>query len=320
MIKEKITDAYKALLFRRYDDIGSVYYYSEKDFNGLGKERFDFVTSRKNRLSGYFYSYPHPVEGKLVIFDHGLGGGHRSYMKEIETLCRHGFTVYAYDHTGCMESEGESVNGLCQSLADLDDCVSAIRENERFKDAELSVIGHSWGGFACGNICAFHSDISRIVVISGFVSAQKIAEQNLRGILSFFRKDVAEIEKEANPAYFSSRADEALLKTDAKTLLIYSSDDKIVKKKYHFDVLKKALSGKRNIRFMLVNGKGHNPNYTYEAVALLKDFQTELKRQSKKGLLRTAEQKEKFRSSFDWDRITEQDEIVWKEIFQILDE
>ena len=320
MIKDKIINAYKSMLFRRYDDEEYLFYYSAEDFDGLKKESFDFTSPQQNRLKGYFYSYENPIDGRLVIFDHGLGAGHRAYMKEIELLCRHGFLVYSYDHTGCRESEGESANGLLQSLADLDSCISAIRTESKYKNFDISVIGHSWGGFSCANICAYHKDISHIVVISGFVSAKNAISQLLGGPLMFFRKPLYGLEKEANPKYFSSSAVNALSAAEAKVLLVYSADDPLVKKKNHFDVLKKALDGKDNIKFLLVDGKGHNPNYTQSAVRALKECENELRKRFKENKLATPEQREDFKNSFDWDKITEQDENVWKEIFETLDE
>jgi pimeloyl-ACP methyl ester carboxylesterase len=319
MIRKKIINAYKSQLFCRYDDPGYLFYFSADDFDGLKTEGFDFTTSAGNRLKGYFYSYDDPVPGRLVIFDHGLGDGHRAYMKEIEKLCRHGFTVYAYDHTGCAESQGANINGLLQSLADLDDCISAIRTKSKYKDADISVAGHSWGGFSCANICAYHKDISHIIVISGFVSAKQAIRQLLGGPLTIFAGSVYNLEKNANPKYIDANAAKALASTKAQTLLVYSADDPLVKKKYHFDVLKKALDGKDNIRFLLVDKKGHNPNYTEDAVRMLDECQAKLRERLKEGTLSTKEQKEEFKKSFDWDGMTKQDEKVWKEIFDVLD-
>ena len=38
----------------------------------------------------------------------------------------------------------------------------------------------------------------------------------------------------------------------------------------------------------------------------------------KKSLLKTVDEKEKFKSSFDWNKMTIQDEAVWKEIFKVI--
>jgi pimeloyl-ACP methyl ester carboxylesterase len=252
------------------------------------------------------------------VFDHGYGGGHRSYMKEIEKLCRRGYLVFAYDHTGCMESEGENTNGFAQSLRDLDDCITALKKDGSVNTADISVIGHSWGGFSTMNIAALHPDITHIVVISGFVSVEEMVKQNFAGLLKGYRKHIFGVEQKANPDYVHFNGVNTLSKTDAKVLLVYSTDDALVKKEIHFDALKNALAGKENIEFLLEESKGHNPNYTQEAVKLLGEFADAKRRATENDALQTAEQKENFKNSFDWDKITEQDQKVWEKIFEVL--
>ena len=75
--------------------------------------------------------------------------------------------------------------------------------------------------------------------------------------------------------------------------------------------------GKENIKFLLVKNKGHNPNYTEDAVNYLNEFGKARKKiLSKKDL--TAEEKFIFKSSFDWEKMTIQDELVWEEIYKHL--
>jgi hypothetical protein len=118
---------YKGMMFARCDDTETVFYFAPKDFPGLQAEPHSFVGSAGHTLQGYFYQYDNAVPGRLIVFDHGFGGGHRAYMTEIEMLCRHGYRVFAYDHTGCMESEGENTKGFSQSLNDLDCCIKALK-------------------------------------------------------------------------------------------------------------------------------------------------------------------------------------------------
>lgn len=319
ILEKQVINMYKNLAYTRCDDNGTAYYFSSDDFEGLGRESYPFTSSMGYKLQGYIYNYENPVKGRLIVFDHGFFGGHRSYMREIETLCRHGYTVFAYDHTGCMESGGENPNGMTQSLRDLNDCLCTIKKDKRFEGVDISVTGHSWGGFSTMNICALHPEISRIVVMSGFVSATMLIESFFSGILKPYRKTILELEKKSNPDFFPYDGIKSLSETDAKVLLIYSSDDKLVKKQVHFDRLKNALKGKENIKFILEENKGHNPNYTSEAVKYLGEFTAKQSSLSKKKLLTTDEQKKEFVDSFDWKRMTEQDEKVWNEIFRCLD-
>ena len=64
--------------------------------------------------------------------------------------------------------------------------------------------------------------------------------------------------------------------------------------------------------------KEHNPNYTKEAVKYLNEYVSLKQKLFKKKKLQTNEEKEKFISSFDWNKMTEQDEKVWDEILAFL--
>ena len=320
MIFEKqIVNIYKGMAYTRCDDNGTAFYFTAKDFEGLNCEPYAFNSSKGHRLSGYLYSYPNPIEKRIVVFDHGFGAGHTAYMKEIEMLCRHGYLVFAYDHTGCMESGGESPNGMAQSLCDLNDCLTILKADKRFEGYDFSVMGHSWGGFSTLNISALHSDISHIVVLSGFVSVNMIVNAYFGGLLKPYRKAIMKLEESSNPEFIKYNAVETLSKFNGKALLVYSDNDMLCSKKVHFDTLKNALSDKANIEFLLEHKKGHNPNYTLDAVAHLGEYINAKNKLTKQKRLVTDAQKREFLASFDWDRMTKQDEVVWNKIFECLD-
>ncbi len=315
----KIESIYNKQVLTRFKDYGTVYYFSEKDFTGLEKHPFSFLGSSGQKLQGYFYTYKSPVKNRLVIFDHGMGGGHRSYFREIEMLARHGYLVFSYDHTGCMESEGENTRGFSQSLNDLDCCINALKKEERLKDYDISVMGHSWGGFSCLNIPALHPQISHAVAMSGFVSPLEMLKQiffNIKYLYGYFYA----IEEKNNPVFSRFNAVESLKNTETKVLVIHSKDDKTVKSKKHFEVLKKSLCDNKNINFILVDGKNHNPNFTKQAVEYKDNFFKTLSKKLKNKELSTKEKRSAFVESFDWWKMTEQDEKLWGEIFKFLDE
>lgn len=316
---KQIEKVYKGKVYTRCDDNGIIPYFSHKDFVGLNCEPYPFFADDGHRLSGYIYSYGAPSEKRLIIFEHGIGSGHRGYMKEIEMLARHGYTVLAYDHTGCMESEGESTNGLCQSLCDLDSCLTALKSDARFAKSTFSVVGHSWGGFSAMNIVALHPDVTHIVAISGFISVKQMIKQSFSGILKGYVKHVYAIEEKTNPKYVEFSAEKTLKASDVKALLIYSSDDGTVNMHYHYDILKNELADKDNVTLVLVDKKGHNPHYTEEAVKAKDAFFAQLSKKIKANGLRTENERREFLASFDFDKITEQDEAVWKKIFEHLE-
>ncbi|MBO4406716.1 MAG: alpha/beta fold hydrolase [Clostridia bacterium] len=321
MIFEKqILKRYRAAAFRRYDDTGTARYFGPEDFPGLIAEPVSFPNRAGDLLAGWFYSCFAPKEGRLVVFDHGIGGGHRSYMKEIALLAEAGYRVFAYDHTGCMASGGECTRGMSGSLADLDDALSYLRETHGIPDESISVIGHSWGGFAALNISRYHPFLSHVVAISGFLSVPRLLASSLGGfpLPAPYREAICALERDVNPGYADSDAISSLAGSGAKVLLIYSDNDPLIRKKLHYDPLYEAFSQKSNFTFLLEKGKLHNPHYTREAVGLLSAYMRELSRKSKRRQLKTEEQRAAFRASFDWDAMTAQDPDVWEKILDHL--
>lgn len=319
MFSNIIANIYKKTLYVRHDDDGSVFYFDACDFEGLHKDAFPLKNRRGEKLSGYFYYYDGYKEDSLVIFEHGMGIGHRAYMREIERIAKEGYLVYSYDHTGCSESGGEHIGGFAGSLSDLDAVVSALLNEERFKGKKISIIGHSWGGFSTMNIGAMHKELYALVAMSGFSSVERIQKQVFPKLLRPFTGGVYRLEAMNNPEYFDICAVDSLSNTDSKVLIIHSRDDKTVSFEKHFEYLREALSDKPNIRFLAVDGKDHNPNYTADAVEYKNEFFRELIRARKQKRLNTDEEKRFFKASFDFYRMTEQDEAVWCEIFKTLE-
>ncbi len=319
LFHKQIENIYRSQLFVRCDDRGLVKYYAHTDFSGLSAVPYVFPSSGSHMLQGYFYSYDDANPARLVVFEHGFGGGHRSYMKEIERLCRAGYRVFAYDHTGCMESGGVGAGGFGQSLADLDDCLHTLKADPAVCCDDISVIGHSWGGLSTLNIVAFHPDVKRIVTFAAPLSVDRMIAQNFSGLLKGYRRYIKAMETGENPRYVDCDGITALQNAPAgfRALLIYSDNDRLVHKSVHYDPLQAALGGKEGIELVLEPGKGHNPNYTREAVDCLAILGKGMKKAVK---LKTPEEKETFKNSFDWEKMTAQDEVVWQKVLDFLNQ
>ena len=319
IFSKKIEALYRKAMFSRQEKSEAVFFFTPSDFPGLNDEPYSFTSSKGHTLAGHLYSYPSPTEDKIIIFDHGMGAGHLAYMKEIELLARHGYLVFAYDHTGCASSGGEGTGGFGQSVRDLDDCITAIKGDARFNGRRIAVVGHSWGAFSTMNIVRLHRDVTHIVAIAGLISLKQILKQNFPGPLGLYKKRLTEIERESNPNHYSLDAIESLKDSQVKALLIYSENDTFVKKAFHYDLLAESLKDSQNVRLMLVEGKGHNPNYTKNAVRVKDEYFALLQKKLKEGALNDTEAQRKFASEFDFDAMTEQDEAVWDEILKHLE-
>lgn len=319
LFEKQVIKMYRQQMFARQDDTGVAHYFSADDFEGLTKHPYSFKSSHGHNMQGYFYCYGQPQADHLVIFEHGMGCGHRAYMREIETIAKKGYRVFAYDHTGCMESGGEGTNGFAQSLCDLDCALKSLKSDPCYGAMKFSVIGHSWGAFSAMNIAAFHPDVEHIVAISGFVSVERMLNQYFGAFMKGYIKPIYELERRTNPKYVHLDAVETLAGRKVKAFIIHSSDDRQVKREHHFDVLKNNLGHQPNIQFWLVDGKYHNPNYTKDAVVYKDGFFATLTKKLKAKELETDRQKKAFVSAYDWWKMTQQDMDLWEKIFEFIE-
>ena len=307
---------YYYLTYLRSEKRGPMFYFTHKDFPGLKHKPYPFKSSRGHNLSGFFYEYDNPIPGRIIIFEHGMGTGHRAYMREIEILARHGYRVFSYDHTGCEESGGEDTGGLTQSLMDLNDALNTLKSDPEYQNEAFSVIGHSWGGFSTLNINIFHPDVRHQISFSAFRSFKAMLQSN--SFLGMWRR-LYRSEMKRDLFRPETHAVDSLKQTKAQVLIVHSKDDKVVDYGDHFKYMKKALEDYPNIRFLTQKNKGHNPNYTEDAVQYKKDFFKIVRKLMKTGRTPTQEELNDFFAQHDFWRMTAQDEDVWREVFAVLD-
>lgn len=309
---------YKKTFIRRYDDDHIIHYFSYRDFPGLQAEPLEFRTKQGNLIKGNIYSYPNPTKANLVIFCHGLGGGHRSYMREIERLCREGYEVLSYDNTGCFDSEGADIRGLTESLNVLVSCMDYIASDESLRGRKLDMIGHSWGGYAVGNILAFRpANICSITVISSFLSLSVYLDKGFGGKTRLIKNSVMKFERRANPDYADCNGTDVLKTTNVPVFFIQSKDDCMIDIKAGLEYVKANVSNPK-VFFLSVDGKGHNPNYTKDAAEYMRNTFSEYHTLIKKKKLKTFEEKQAYMDSRDFYRMTCQDEEIWSKIFNFM--
>ena len=318
-----VESSYRKSFIRRYDDVGYLRYYSAGDFPELRDRPFSFL-SGGNRLSAHWYSYDAPDEKELLVFCHGIGGGHRSYMKEIDCLCRRGYLVLAYDNTGCFASEGADIGCMSQSLADLDHCLQYLKKEGLFQRFQrVFVAGHSWGGYAAGNIAVYHPDVCKAVAISGFISVERLLEDNLGGVAAPLRQTVLKrlcaFERQAAPEYFDACTLESLKGSGTRYLFAHSTDDPMVSFDRHTGYLR-AQAQRPDLRFLVYEDRKHNPNYTADAAAYMNGLFDEFNLGVKEGRLKTPEEKRRYFEGTDWDRMTAQDDAFWDEVAAFLED
>ncbi len=154
--------------FRRYD----------------APEVFEFACRRmsfrsgRHKLQGYLFG-----EGEcLVVMAAGLGNSVCHYSPQIRYFLEAGKCVFAFDYTGCFESEGRTCRGFPQALDDLRAALDFLYENALFGSRRLCLFGHSMGGYA---VCSILSECSADAAVSvgGVNSAM---EATVSGVYHYF--------------------------------------------------------------------------------------------------------------------------------------
>lgn len=141
--------AYNAVFGKRCDGDERLKIFTHEDFEGLKAAPVKFENDKGDTLRGAIYAKAGLQSPEaLVIFSHGMGGGHKNYMTEINTFAQNGFAVLAYDNTGTFASDGNKLGSFCQGPSDLVSAIKFARSHKSLGNMKILLAGHSWGGYS----------------------------------------------------------------------------------------------------------------------------------------------------------------------------
>lgn len=308
-IRNMAAKMHKKVFGSRCEKRPGIEYLNHTNFKGLNMQAFSFQNRLGNTLRGGIYSYDNADKQPVILFFHGMGGGYLAYMAEIEYLCRAGYRVISYDYNGTMTSDGDSLEGFCQSLPDAEDAIAAVQN--MFPDAPLYVMGHSWGGYTAGCMVSLHPEIAKAVLLAPPLCITNVYYHLVP--TKMLAKAMIAIEREKYPDYWS-RSVLGHFETNESTevLIIQSTDDKLVNYKMNFATLQQQIDTPR-VEFVTVEGKNHNPNYTKEALAYMAAYS----KQRKKA--KTAEERAALAKDVQWHKMCEQDPVIMDRVLAFFD-
>ena len=261
--------------------------YTPLDIDSYTAEEFKLdskkleVNYKGKVIRGYFYSLGDYDKNKLVIFAHGMDSSKESYIQEIAYLASKGFLVLGFDYFGTNESDGKLM-GFGNSLKSLDLVIDYIKNSEEYKNKELYVIGHSWGGYATLNIVKYHKDIKGIVAMAPAVSLYKIfrgsyLKQNVIVTLLILLVEYCKLGK-----YSLCNGAKSLKKYNGKIMVVQSKNDSVVSFKSSLGYVKDNIGNKAE--YIVMEDRFHNPDYKKEAVDKLMKFYGEMGKCKKEDL------------------------------------
>lgn len=241
---------------RRYES------YRVENFEGLEVEECTIIGNKGQRLAGYKYSRQGQNPKALLVFVHGLCGGHWNYMDICNHFLKKDFAVFAYDATGNGQSEGKKVGGFAQGLADLDYVLNYVKELPEYKGLSIVLMGHSWGGFCVGNILNFHPDVKAVVAVSGFDTSAALLKQytevHMGKAATLLMPYISLYERFTWGKYAKTSACAGFANSDAKVMVIHSLDDSTVFAENGYDRYYEKFSDDDRFVFKMYSDRGHS--------------------------------------------------------------
>ena len=289
----------------RYDKEIGVPYHSYLDFKGLKQESYIFNNSKGIEIHYFYYYYDNYRDDKIVLFCHGMGPGHVSYLADIDALARRGYKVLTLDYRGCGESKGEYLGSLNAPTRDVMDLLAYLKI-----DKPIVIVGHSLGGFTALKVASLRKDITNVVVLAPIVTTRPMIfnASKSKFITHFILKYERKVEKE----YDSIDLPKYLKETQDKVLFIQSVDDPMVPYETSLKVAEET--NNPNIETIKLNGRKHNPNYTEAAVNYMNEVFGQYNRLAKYKKFQSDEERIAYFKDVSLEKLTEQDEELFDKI------
>ena len=294
-------------------------YFTCEDFDDLDAEPVSIPSDRGQMLRGAVYTCRGVKPTALVIFAHGMGGGHLSYTTDIRTIAKAGFAVLAYDNTGTMASEGKALRSFYQAVRDLRAALEFVRSDEKLSEYKIVLTGHSWGAYTVCQALAFaEGQVSGVVAFSPPDSAAGVicdSISQMAGIPMAWMRPALWTASVIRGGWSSRHTTASvLLKTNAVPVMILQGDaDKAVRLK-NSPLSNPAVMAKENITGVIYEGKAHNVYQTKESEKYLGEVFAAIDEAQKRYGKNIPEEEKARLYDIDYELIVREDADVMKSV------
>ncbi len=249
-------------------------YYNEKEFDC---NRRDASFKIKNdTIKGCFITPNKKYDDtKIIIYCHGIDSPKEAYMQDISVIANGGFEVFGFDYIGVNESEGKSVGGLASGLKSVDYAIKFI--HNEYPDKDIYVIGHSWGAWNTINSVKYNPFVKKICAIAPFITINSVAQLLMPPKFKFLALNTEIVEGFKYGKYAFANSIKSLNQYEGKALIIHSRDDGMVPFNASTKILEDKFKDNERYKFLILDGKKHNPQYTYESLRKTNEIFMKLK-------------------------------------------
>ena len=258
------------------------YYWYDPDYSSTHSRENVQFQSGKNTLQGYIYGLENLEDGAeppngLIVFAHGIGAGHESYINTLIWFADRGWVVFAYDATGSCTSEGDGTVGLVQSALDLDAALTFAEQDERFRELPVCILGHSWGGFAVGGVQNFDHDLTAACTISGYAYPLEMLQEGAKNAVgnplsAVFRPFAWGYNKAMFGRYADLNAVDGINHSGIPVLVLHGDQDDTVPYDRISILSKQEQITNPNVRYETISGPyaNHNSFFSSDAANVYK--------------------------------------------------
>lgn len=285
--------------------------YTPLDIDSYTKEEFNLkykkleINHNGKYIRGYFYYYDNYDDNKLIIFSHGMDSSKESYLQEIAYIAKNGFMVLGFDYFGTNESDG-LLKGFGNSLYSLNVVMNYLKSNDEYKSKDIYVIGHSWGGYAALNIVNLHKNIKGIVALAPAVSFKRTLRDSYIKQNILITSMMMLVEKLKFGKYSLYDGKDSINNYDGRVMVIQSKNDNVLPYRSSLEYIKN--NTKKDIEYIILEDRYHNPDYKKSAVDKLNNFYNEM-RNYKGNDIKELFSKQDFRAMGELDSIV-MDKII----------
>ena len=266
------------------------------------------IKTKKNTLRGYIYNHDKHTENNIIVFGHGMWSDINSYTQDICYYAKKGYEVIAVNYAGVSSSDGKNIQGFGGSIKSLDEVLTYIENCPDYKNRDIYLIGHSWGAYGVLNAIYFHPNVKKVVAISPFITPTRLLKGFLPKPLYILIPFFLFVDKIKMGKYSNKKVYYSLEEYTGKTLILHSTDDNMVNFSNNTEYLMNLMP---NLNYSIYENKGHNPNYSDNAVKCMNNFNTTLKNLPN-------DEKEAYKKQANYQEMGELDEKVMNFIIHFL--
>ena len=291
---------------------------------GLERELRSFYSDGV-RLQGYYYRAKAPKG--LTVVCHGIHAGADDYLPIIEYMVESDYSVFAFDYKGTYDSDGDSTVGMCESLVDLDHALDYIESSSEFDGLPITLIGHSWGGYAVASVLPLHRRVVSCATIAapnnGYTLILEKGEQYGGQLAS---KGIPEVflnvyQKILFGKYTALDAVNGINSTDIPVLIAHGDRDNVININLQAIYAHKSEIRQNNVQYYCTTGVqgGHDTVWHSAASAVYqKGLEAEIKSVQKSKNM-TYEEKVTFFNGIDHRLYSEVNEELFDKIVKMFD-